>query len=66
MQPRQGVVVQEARQGQVEVVERTAYGELVASVLVYLSNFVRAYLHSRLPPADLPPVSRLRAGSMYC
>ena len=48
-----GVVVQEARPGQVGVVERAAHGELVASVLVYLSGFVRARLQSRLPRADL-------------
>jgi len=60
-----GVVVQEARLGQVGVVERAAHGELVASVLVYSSNFVRAYLQSRLPRAGLLPVFRLRAGSIY-
>ncbi len=61
-----GVVVQEARLGQVGVVERAAHGGVVASALVYLSGFVRARLQSRLPRAGLMPAFGLRAGSMYC
>jgi hypothetical protein len=57
-----GVVVQEARLGQVGVVERAAHGELVASVLVYLSGFVHARLQSRLPRAGLPPVFQTARG----